>query len=143
MLSKISQITAAVAVFSLLSGCAADPSKARKKFSSTTGEDSFNPVAELNAVRVEFRGDDFYSLVDPHPTTFCAGDARTYYNPWVQGDHGDASPLPPDDFFSSTTFKPDFIKNVSVDLTDASAKIHANNAFSCSYDPDDGGRPTS
>jgi hypothetical protein len=82
--------------------------------------------------RVSFHYSDYYSLFAPAPGSNCPGDAKTFYDPFkLSGGVPQAfnsSQLSP-----GTTFKPDFLKNISVDITNANSNIPSNASLSCSY----------
>jgi hypothetical protein len=158
-----------------LSACLGNPiqdesssSKSGSASSSSSGNTSAVAADELVAqeasgTRVRFHALDFYGLTYPHPSTRCAGDARTYLKLYdvnassgtTLADEGvtlhadypgnssysakvdDKLQLGPVPFDKSTintsqTLKPNFIRDVAVDITDASASVGGNNASSCS-----------
>ncbi len=115
---------------------------------ATTANNNETGVGLMNA-RVRFDYNDFYSLTAPNANG-CAGDAMNFYDAIALSSGSKPSA------FASTgstgTIRPSFIKNVSVDLTDANSSSASNLAFNCSnqtaaapsacatFDyPDDGG----
>ncbi len=121
----------------LLSACASDPTYSPTSSAVSTGNTT--PVglqnqaaAALIGGHVTFRGADYYSLFNPQPSTHCAGDANTYYDP-LELSSGTPLVLASNLLDETTTIRPSFIKNVSVDITDSNLFIPPNKAFSCSY----------
>ncbi|MGZ3709024.1 MAG: hypothetical protein ACXWPM_09650, partial [Bdellovibrionota bacterium] len=118
-----------------LSSCAADlvGSKPTPTASTLPFTTSVNAASAL----VNFNQTDFYSLSVPRPDTSCAGDAKHFYDPLT------GAAFAADTFDSTATVRPNFIKNVSVDLTDSNANVPANAAHSCSYGNGSGAPPVS
>jgi len=125
---------------SWLSGCAANPNL----LSSSSLNTSTSPIIQQNTqaatitrALVHFNYGDFYSLTAPYPTTSCAGDAHSFYDPIVLTTSTDPTSGPllyaASLADSTTTIRPGFIKNISVDMTDANANTPTNLAYSCSY----------
>ena len=92
----------------------------------------------LPAARISFHYADSFTLSDPN-TYSCAGDIHTYYSVYslqtTSGKKrglGDAQPFTSLDSGSARTYRPDFIKNISVALTDANAPVASNSAYGCS-----------
>lgn len=142
-------------------GCAANPDL-QSTTSGTTGAQQLaqqlSASQASNGVRVSFQFSDYYSLTSPNAEG-CAGDARNFYDPialvvpnatiisqgfdsvagvaglsTVVGATGSTGPmlLPTDITASNQTIRPSFIKNISVDLTDANANVTSNLALGCS-----------
>lgn len=114
----------------LVFGCAGQlKTEPVAKSSSSTSALAIDQKAVEGAlgVRVKFHSGDYYTLSSPRPDTGCAGDAKTFY-PAL-----DASPYPLSLMDPYTTVKPAFLKNVSVDLSDANHNISSNEAYNCSY----------
>ncbi len=67
------------------------------------------------------------------PSGYVAATAATGLKGF-SGASGTAGPLPfdADPLGNGLSYKPDFIKNISVDLTDANSTVSINNAYSCS-----------
>jgi hypothetical protein len=112
--------------------CAADPQGL-----NGSGVNSIQQLTEdgIMSTRVVFDYQDFFSLVSPNPSG-CAGDARNFYDPVaLRSIAGGTGPVPygPDDSNSGGTIRPGFIKNISVDMTDANSPSPSNLAFGCSY----------
>ena len=126
----------------LLTGCAADPSLLTSTTTSTTLADQTALAESLTGVHTIFNYSSFYTLTTPNPATRCAGDANTYYDPFVMVSSL-PQPLQTSLTDSTTTIKPSFIKNISVDVTDANASMASNNAYSCSYGNGTGAPPVS
>ena len=117
----------------LSSGCGSNPRV-------QGGSQTLNPVqaqavveAGLPGARIYFAHPNFYTLTQPNTEGNCAGDAKTYFDP--VGSLGPTVPLPLaiNESDSTTTIKPLFIKNISVDQTDANTPVSTNLAFSCSF----------
>lgn len=159
---RIILASATLAAIVALSGCAGDPVDF-----STSSETQVNEVAEqqkralaLPAARVEFREDDFYGLRSPNVNS-CPGDIRALYDPFEVDDSGDKAVLETSLVNASESIRPGFIKNVSVDVTDASydnglegslvpgtfpnsiGENGTNEALSCSYGQSTIAPPTS
>jgi hypothetical protein len=145
-----------LALLSLLSACAADPEFGRD---GTLTDLQAQATAEkaLSGARFTFHHSDYYSLTRPNLSS-CAGDARTFYDPIAMlipgsdavsygydavagitgldapaGAEGITGPLrlPADLGNGDQTIRPSFIKNVSIDMTDANAAVANNLAASC------------
>jgi hypothetical protein len=90
----------------------------------------------LTSVRVSFHYSDYYSLSDPNPAG-CAGDAKNYYSA-IATEVSTSGAWVPQVLETSltdptTTIRPSFIKNISVDLTDSNSSTPSNHAMGCSY----------
>jgi len=134
-LSKIRRATW-VALIVLLSGCAADyRGEATPDTAPTTSPLELERQIAASAVsaKVSFHFSDFYSLMAPNSDTGCAGDAKIYHQPLVFDEFTGTKPFPSSYFEPLATIKPDFIKNISVDLTDANSALPSNRAAGCSY----------
>ena len=122
-----------IILLSALAGCAADPEYTinRKSVTNQIAAQG-NLAAALQSTRVSFQYQDYYSITSPHPISGCAGDAKKYYDPLRLGVNGplafEQSYLNP-----SSTIRPAFLKNISVDLTDTNAPVPNNLALTCSY----------
>lgn len=79
--------------------------------------------------RIEFHQDAFFSLESPNSSS-CAGDVRQYYLPLDANASGspEAYPFANDE----ASVKATFLRNVAVDITDASSALPGNQASSCS-----------
>ena len=140
------QIPSALAII-FLQACAGDP-----KTVPITVE-TLNPGQEqalisrmATAARVSFHYADFYSLTAPERQSSCAGDAKTYFYPFATTENSSSySPksFPKDIYDENRTIHPDFIANISVDLTDANTNSSQNIALSCSYQSNPGSPPSS
>ena len=124
---------AAAAIARLLLGCAASPGGALGGSSSTSEQTAFEQT--LWQARVQFDYNDFYTLSSPS-VSGCAGDTRNYYDAIAARTPVSSvmpSPLPSSVTNTSGTMQPAFIKNISVDVTDANSTASSNLAFGCSY----------
>lgn len=121
---------------------------------ATTSTTASNPAQQDAAAvkgsigaRVSFHESDFFSLSAPRSDSSCAGDARTFYHPLLMtlpsydsgylpftAATGITGPLayPLSQIDSSMSVHPEFIANVSVDLTNAASQSSLNQASSCS-----------
>jgi len=136
----------AILLFVLMSGCAAQIAE-KPVFSTSTA--TLNPGESERAVRVVFHKDNFTDINDfnpvagPTPTNSntqykCLGDATKVY--YANGDDYSGSPTAfpsssTPDFFTPT-YRPIFLKNVSVDMTNAYYQLtQADTLLSdvCSY----------
>lgn len=88
-----------------------------------------------------FHYSDFYSTRDPNVYS-CAGDMKRYYKPFELSSSKPVA-FSTDVNIDSQTIKPAFIKNISVDLTDANSQSSLNEAKACAYTPNPGVPPTS
>ncbi|MGK5083128.1 hypothetical protein WDW37_07460, partial [Bdellovibrionota bacterium FG-1] len=129
--------------FSLAVGCTGNPRAFDKGETSTVKnilqdqlQSQRNLASSSLGVRVKFQFLDFYSLVSPNRQNSCAGDARTYYDPLKLTPNFTPLKFPEDALDPSTTITPSFIKNVSVDLTNANTPSTLNAALSCSLGSD-------
>jgi hypothetical protein len=122
--------TAGAVVCVVLSSCAGDYLESAKKSDNTLSAEA-QKAASIMGTRIRFHHSDFYSLLNPNSSS-CAGDAKRFYYPYASSS---GSPAPLDTSYSSqyATIKPAFIKNVSVDVTDANANVTRNLAYSCTY----------
>ncbi len=116
-------VSANIALAFVLVGCAANPEVVTKTSGLVT--DPF--LTTTPGARVVFHHGSFYSLIAPKSNTSCAGDAKVFYQLNTPN-----TPFPLDASDSSVTSKPEFIRNISVDLTDASGKMPANISQACS-----------
>ncbi|MGE0615229.1 MAG: hypothetical protein AB7P04_06285 [Bacteriovoracia bacterium] len=132
---------AAGAAIFFLSACAGDVMNRGSQAKSKQGLQA-ELADSLTAVRIRLHQSDFYSLTDPNIYS-CAGDAKTFYDPLRLNDR--QMPLPFEESLSlaGETLRPSFIKNVSVDLTDANAPISTNRAYACSFGNAQGVPPNS
>lgn len=83
--------------------------------------------------RVIFRATDFYTPLSPRPDTGCAGDIKTYYHPSKATNAGAPVAFPLSVLDPYSTVKPAFIKNISLDISDANSSASTNQAYGCSY----------
>jgi len=83
-------------------------------------------AAGLTNAKVTFHYSDFYSLTSPNDSG-CAGDAKNYTDA-ILGSAFQTSLLD-----ATTTIRPSFIKNISVDITDSNTNVSSNLAQHCSY----------
>ncbi len=116
-------VLAAAMLAAVLAACAANPGAITKVSSLYPN----GTIVGSPGAKVVFHHDSFYSLIAPQSSTSCAGDAKTYYQLNTLNQL-----FPAVSIDGSTTLKPDFIRNVSVDLTDASARMPANLSQACS-----------
>ncbi|MGK5085477.1 hypothetical protein WDW37_19490 [Bdellovibrionota bacterium FG-1] len=128
---------------SALVGCTGNPRAFNKGETPTVKnilqdqlQDQAHIASSSVGVRVKFQFQDFYSLASPNRQNSCAGDARTYYDPLKLTENQAPLKFPDDALNPSTTITPSFIKNVSVDLTDANTPSTLNAALSCSLGSD-------
>jgi hypothetical protein len=85
---------------------------------------------KLSSARIQFHHSNFFSLTDPNSYS-CAGDARFYLHPYQRDETGSSVQL--GSYLNrSSVIKPNFISNISVDLTDASSSSDSNKANLCS-----------
>lgn len=101
---------------------------------TTTTTTTVTTDESLTAVgaKVSFHFLDSYSLVSPHPSSGCAGDIKRFYHPLLLNDSGTPLEFPESDLDSTVSAHPNFIKNFSVDITDANTDHSLNQALSCS-----------
>jgi hypothetical protein len=120
-----------VALLSFAAGCASDPNVG---VSTTTNPAAAQNTLEasLNGVKVTFNYSDYFSLTAPYPGTGCAGDVKNYYDPLAIDTNGNPVPYQANAINTAVTIMPAFVKNISVDLTDANANVSTNLAFGCS-----------
>ncbi|HLE01092.1 MAG TPA: hypothetical protein VJB59_12565 [Bdellovibrionota bacterium] len=129
---QFTQAVKAVVLPVLLGACAADPRIVEFNRSSNSVAEQREYSADLKGALFTFFHSDYYSLGVPKAQTSCAGDAKTFYDPFkIQSDQL-STPFPTDALDPTATLKPTFIKNVSVDLTDANSPVAANKAIFCS-----------
>ncbi len=124
-----------IAILSALAlyGCAANLNFGPNKVSTQNPSLQQSALeASLTGTRVTFKYSDFYSLTSPSPNFGCAGDAKTFYDPIAWTEASGPVPLPPDVNDNTTTIRPAFIKNISVDLSDANSALTSNRAIACS-----------
>jgi hypothetical protein len=115
----------------LLGGCAADPQvQSQSTIVVDPLETAVQAAQSTRSFRISFHYSDYYSLTAPNDLG-CAGDARYLYKT-LDLTNGRPSRLADSASGPSETIRPSFIKNVSVDLTDANANVTQNNAFACS-----------
>ena len=152
--SLVVEVVAAIAI--IVQACAGDPALFKSSTTSTSSEgaDAENAMGAY----ISFSQFDYFSLMEPMPGTYCAGDAKTYYRPFdyqmpagdtlssIGSSHatyrgpssylgalGSTGPVPFDfNDLAGMSYKPKFIKNISVDLTDTNTTLSSNNAYSCS-----------
>lgn len=114
-------IILSIFIIACLGGCAANPGMSPSTSPSPTAN------TQTMSTKLTFHYSDYYSLEAPNPASNCAGDAKRYYDPlWM-------TPFAADPLNPSTTIRPSFIKNISVDLTDSNSAESSNLAYSCSY----------
>jgi hypothetical protein len=114
----------------LVASCAANPGGTGN--GSSAAVDAQNALeATLTNVHVSFLYSDYYSLNSPNLSK-CAGDAKNYYDA-IASTSGAPTVLQTNVINTAETIKPSFIKDISVDVTDANSNVPSNNAFSCSY----------
>jgi hypothetical protein len=147
---------AAAAVLFVLSACAGDPIPSRR----TPTEDFADAESELApGFKLALKHTHFFSLTSPHPSgNSCAGDAKLYFHPFqlqtpnatvlssavdpttytgpdafaaAIGTEQDV-PFPEDALNNNISYRPSFLKNVAVDLTDANSASEQNLSISCS-----------
>ena len=117
-----------VALALLDSSCAAHPIG-----SATTADNQNAEAASLTNFKVTFNNADYYSLLSPQYLANCAGDAKNYYDALALGSSGTPLLFPISEYDATTTIKPSFVKDVSVDLTYTNSTGSGNNASACSY----------
>ena len=130
-------------VAGLAFGCAANPGTGGSSRTLSDLEEQVETETSLPGARVSFHYSDYYSLTAPDTDTSCAGDVRRMYDVSTHpsqvtgytGPSGTADWLPLDSDVTKPerTIRPSFIKNISVDMTDANAAVSSNQASSCSY----------
>ena len=98
---------------------------------TNTAANGTSATSQVGA-RVLFDFPSFFSITSPNPQTGCAGDAKTYLD-YLQSSAGAGVPFAANPLVTNATSKPDFIKNISVDVTDSNANVNQNAAYSCSY----------
>lgn len=100
-------------------GCSSNPTPLSS--SSPNASPTTDPQALLSQTllggRMSFNYSDAYSLAYPNPSTGCSGDFRAYYDPILLNSAGTPQSFAINDTDSSTTIRPAFILNASVDLT--------------------------
>jgi hypothetical protein len=122
----------------LIAACTAQPPRRRAysdgfSISSTNASEELERAREMGAVSVRFFHGDFFSLIDPNRNS-CAGDVRYYSHPWeINSADSGAKRLPASYEDSSISTKPAFVRNVSVDITDANVQDPDNLAYGCSF----------
>lgn len=120
----------------LLSGCAGGLSFPTLKTAISTSDPisvQTRLAAAAPGARLFFNTPGFFTLTSPNPGYNCAGDAKTYYDPFALSS-GLPTPFPANVLDSTYTVRPSFIKNVSVDLTNSNNSADTQNAaFSCSF----------
>jgi len=128
----------------LLGGCASNLEFSNSNNNNnTTITQQQASAAAMTGARFTFYYSDYYTLTNPNPATACAGDANAFYDPLaltnstVAGGYSNPTNTPlklaTSLTDSSTTIRPSFIKNVSVDVSDANSALSSNNAISCSF----------
>ncbi|MCC7443028.1 MAG: hypothetical protein IT285_15450, partial [Bdellovibrionales bacterium] len=144
---------------SLAGGCTGEFDLPEGNGSIGEGFDEFlggQESATTIGAHLYFRQDYFYSLLEPNDEG-CPGDARIFHEIYpIASDgtvtpsyHGGQSlnfpvPFAPSTVSNLKTRKPDFLKNVSVDLTDANTEDDKNLAFdNCSLQNNLGAPPPS
>lgn len=148
---KLSAVIAFGFVLIFTGACSKDLKATKFKVSATELSSLASQAAtskDASSARFEFHFKNFYTLTNPSSETSCAGDLKTYYLPFdVSGTTADVPRLPAsyaaDLTLSSETIRPAFIRNISVDLTDANAPAVMNKASSCAYSALNNGVPTS
>ncbi|MBI2711704.1 MAG: hypothetical protein HYX41_02410 [Bdellovibrio sp.] len=141
-------------------GCAAGlQGNSKSSATSTSPLTQQNDTAsKLKGAHIDFHFSNFYSLGNPNPSTKCAGDANVYSDPIAMvlpsypSDYvgytsttGSTGPLVLETSIidPSTTIRPSFIKNVSVNLSNANAPVSANLAQTCAMGTGVGSPPVS
>ncbi len=129
-----------------LGSCAGDPMSligASVNYQSPSAQAAISQG--LYAARVQFTYRDFYTVTSPNPNTSCPGDAINFYDYVATNSLSQGSPLLLANSSSnpSQTIRPSFIKNVSVDLTDANSTSPLNQSMACSFGSSTGFAPTS
>ncbi|MBC7690918.1 MAG: hypothetical protein H7222_04060 [Methylotenera sp.] len=123
-------------VCALFSGCIADSNvvrKSRKPGSVVVPDASMELEDEAQpGVKISFNHSNFYTLTHPN-SEGCAGDARLFTHYLTADSSGAATQFSVSSSNSSETYKPTFLKNVAVDLTDSNANVPSNQAYTCSY----------
>jgi len=119
----------------LISGCAAglQPTSSASPTATTSAQGAI--AQTLPGTTVNFNFSNFYTLSDPNASG-CVGDARTYYDSFALTSNLTPSPLPANLNATSygVTIQPAFIKNVSLDITDANASfVGESNSATCSF----------
>ena len=116
----------------LLSSCAAQLDG--NSSSSIGSTDSIPPGTSqtLTSARIQYLQSNFYSLISPNAVG-CAGDASQYYDPLNLDSNGNPVKFDPTVADPNTTVRPSFLKNVSVEITNASSKLLSNQASACSF----------
>jgi hypothetical protein len=126
------QAKAAILISSVLAfACAANPNGTGSSSSSGAVTEQNAVEASLQNVRMNFFYNNYYSLNLPNASG-CAGDAKTYYDAIAMSGNT-AATLQTSVINAAETIRPSFIKNVSVDVTDANSNVPSNQAFRCSY----------
>ena len=107
----------ALLALSLGSGCGlSGNTKSSNKIKTIIGSEELRLSRELMGTKIIFHSSYFYDFAHLNPSSRCAGDIRTYFYP-MQISNTASTPLPMSQFDSSSTIKPSFIKNISVDLS--------------------------
>ncbi len=122
----------------LFNACAGDPLGENGSSSSYLPPPPSGTISSLNAVRIQLNARDFYTVTAPNPDTSCPGDTFNYYHFLNANSGSSTSNWTPQLLAASTnnpnqTLRPSFLKNVSVDLTDASSYSPLNQSRDCSY----------
>lgn len=90
-------------------------------------------VSNLSSARMSFHFSDYYSLALPRSDRSCAGDILNYYDAFeIDSTLGSPLKFPESKIDSTTRSHPDFIKNISVDITNSNASSPLNAAYTCS-----------
>lgn len=160
--SSLPRTVALVLLTCVLQACAAaDPTSLFDTTDDAApGEENSRAAEDDPGFRLPLHHSNFFSLTHPHSSASCAGDSLQFFDPIAMGNTGlstlselggtASSYSGPDPYVadnsssgpvaygsgypdSSISAKPGFIKNVSVDLTDANADVSANQALSCSW----------
>ncbi|MCM2322863.1 MAG: hypothetical protein NDJ90_06340 [Oligoflexia bacterium] len=136
--ARLRALTGLGSLAALVTACSVSNPNARPTPASTatvtTNADAV-AMAALTGVRVRFHADDHFPLATPRSDTACAGDTKTFYDPFSRTSDG-PSPLPASALIPEMTIHPSFIKNVSVDLTHANtptSESAPNAAYACSF----------
>ncbi len=122
----------------LFNACAGDPLGESGSSTAYLPPPASGTISGLNAVEIQLNARDFYTVTAPNPDTSCPGDTSNYYHFLNANSGSSISNWTPQLLASSTskpnqTMRPSFIKNVSVDLTDANSYSPLNQSRDCSY----------
>jgi len=121
----------------ILQSCAGDfspiSSASHSNQSSNSNTSIEAKIKNRPGVRVSFHFSDYYSLSIPRTDTSCAGDIKNYYDTFdLEANQSSPLKFPLSEEDPTTSAHPAFVKNVSVDLTNAQSNTPLNASYGCS-----------